>query len=166
MGGKRYWFPLRNVKTMRIRNIKNKQIETDFADVGAGVEPLTDEEYDTFEKIVKRTKTPKTVHDFDDTSKWFMAKLPENKVAEERIMPDGNAMMSISFVLADNKWTNILVDPDAPEVEACNAHLGCNVAIVGNLSESKEGKFINIRGYRGMIILADETEDDDDIDID
>ena len=146
---------------MRIKNIKNVKIETDFAEVGQGATPLTDEEYDTFEKIVKRTKTPKAVHDFDDTSKWFCAKLPENRTAEERIMKDGSAMMSIPLILPDGKWTNILVDADAEEVEGCNGHMGCNVAIVGNLAEDKTGEFINVRGYRGMIILADETESDD-----
>lgn len=146
---------------MRIRNIKNVKIDSDFADVGQGATPLTDEEYDTLEKIVKRTKTPKAVHDFDDTSKWFLAKLPENKGAEERIMKDGSALMSIPLILPDGKWTNILVEGDSEEVESCNAHLGCTVALVGNIGESKDGEFINVKGYRGMIILADDAESDD-----
>ena len=146
---------------MRIKNIKNIKIDSDFEGVGAGVEPLSDEEYDNFEKIVKRTKTPKTVHDFDDKSKWFICKLPESKGPEERVMKDGTSLMSIPLILADDKWTNILVPEDAEEVEACESHRGCKVAIVGNLAESKDGEFINVRGYRGMIILADETESDD-----
>lgn len=146
---------------MRIKNIKNVKIDTDFADVGLGLSPLTDEEYDTLEKIVKRTKTPKAVHDFDDTSKWFIAKLPENKGAEERVMKDGSTLQSIPMIMADGKWTNILVEDDAEEVEACNGHLGCKIAVVGNPTESKDGEFINVKGYRGMIILADEVEDDD-----
>ena len=149
---------------MRIRNIKNVKIESGFADVGTGAEPLTDEEYDTLEKIVKRTKTPTDVHDFDDNSSWFIVKLPENKGPEERVMKDGSTLMSIPFILSTGKWTNILVDEEAPEVKACGSHYGCKAVIVGNIVESKDGEFINIKGYRGMILLAEEVEDDEDDD--
>jgi U3 small nucleolar ribonucleoprotein component len=150
---------------MRIKNIKNVTIDTEFEGVGAGVEPLTDEQYDTLEKIVKRTKTPTAVHDFDDKSKWFLVKIPESKNAEERVMNDGTTMLSLAFILPGDKWTNILMPEDAEEVDAWESHKGCKAAIVGNLVESKDGQFVNIRGYRGMIILANEVEDNDDLDI-
>ena len=152
------------VFNMRVKNIKNTKITTAFKDTGmVAVEPLTEDEYDLLEKTVKKTKTPNAVHEFDEMSSWFLAKIPESKSPEERVMKDGTTKYSCPLILPeDNKWTSILLDADSEEVEAWDSYHGCTVAIVGQLKESKDGKYINIRGYRGLIIMADEDAADDE----
>lgn len=154
---------------MRIKNVKNVKIDAAFKDVGQSIEPLTDEEYDLLDKKIKATKTPDSVHKFDDKSDWFIGKIPESKSPITVTMKDETTMTSCSVILPGDIWTSFLIDNNAPEVDAWETYHGCKVAVVGKLVKTADGQYLNIRKYRGCQLIAkkraaivDDEDDDED----
>ena len=152
------------VLNMRIKKIVNAKITKTFKEVGTALEPLTDEQYDELEKMVKLIKKADIIVAFDEFSDIILAKIPDNFPPKKREMTDGTVRYSCSFILPDEKWTNLLLAEDAEEVELLPEYAGSTVAIVGKIVTKKndddpDNPYRNIRGYRGLIILSEGPKD-------
>jgi len=137
---------------VRIAKVKNVSIKSALKDL----ETLTDDEYKKLEKIVNENRDFSKTVPFGENSQVILAKIPDSKGPRKLEVKDGSDAWSIPVILPDGRWTNF-VTRDAEEVKAFEAHLGCMVAIVGNLAERVvDGvTYVNIKPYRGSMIIED-----------
>ena len=132
-----------------VRIVKvNADIKSSFK---KGVQPLSDEEFSKLEKIVSKTTDFTKEIDFDEDSKVIFVQLLDK--VEPRELKYGWA---IPCILPDGRYTSFITK-DEQEVNDLMELGGNYLAVVGKivlvLDENDETKFVNIKNYRGCMVI-------------